>query len=536
MTDQFAKIDELLLKHDSTKTPGCAFAIVKSGEIIYTKSIGMASLEHSVTITPSTVFYIASCSKQFAAFCIALLEEKGLLSVHDDVCKYIPEIPDYGRKIEIQHLIRHTSGLRDYLELNSLSGHYGDELITPDDALSAIIRQKRLNFQPGERYLYSNSGYFLISELVLRITGQTLRQFAHENIFLPLGMKNTHFHDDRTEPIPNRAIGYLYRPGIGFRINVPGLETVGSGGIYSSVEDLALWDRNFYDNKHGKGDPALMQRILETTTLIDGKPFTYAFGLQVDKYRGLDRVEHSGSNGSYTAEFARFPGQNLTFICLSNSSLISAPTTVMRAADILLESEFTSQDSAVKTAIVPAELTESDLDGKEGYYFSESGDTSFKIIRLNNSLIVSLGSIRLPLTPSSPDRFHILNMPIGGILDFSVEDGKKILTVDFERGDEPEKLVKLATVDLDAREKQALAGDFHSEELAVTMQVSLSGDELHYRLGRHKGVLVPCENFSFVFESEQMGIVLIRAERKDSQTQRFFLDVGRVQNIEFIRK
>lgn len=532
----FDQIDELFRKHDSTKAPGCAFAIVKDGEIVYKKGFGMATLEHSAVILPHTAFYIASCSKQFAAFCIALLEEKGLLAVTDDVRKYIPELPDYGEVIQIQHLIRHTSGLRDYLELNALGGRANDELITPDDALTAIISQKNLNFMPGERYLYSNSGYFLLSELVLRITGQTLRQFAQENIFGPLGMTNTHFHDNRHEPVPNRAIGYRFVPGKGFQINIPGLETVGSGGIYSTVEDLALWDRNFYHNILGKGDPALIQRILETTTLNNGEPFSYAFGLTVEKYRGVDRVEHSGNNGGYSAEFARYPEHNLTIICLANGNNISAPTIAAQAADILLKDHFVDTPETADETVTPLELQPADLAGKEGYYFSEEGEVSFQLKQAGNMLLLCIGGHQLPLTPSSHNRFHLLNMPIRGVLEFSQQNGKSIILLDFERGKPPEKLVKLPVTAVSPEQKQALAGDYYSEELAATARIALDGEDLRLRLGRHKGDLIPCENHMFILESEDLGNCILLAEFADTGIQRFSLNAGRVQNVGFVRK
>ncbi|MCE5209469.1 MAG: beta-lactamase family protein [Chloroflexi bacterium] len=536
MSDRFEKIDELFAKNDSTKSPGCAFAIVNDGEIIYKKGFGMATLEHSATIQPFTTFYIASCSKQFAAFSVALLEEKGLLSVQDDVRKYIPEIPDYGDIIQIQHLIHHTSGLRDYLELNALSGRDNDELITPEDALHLIVNQKQLNFKPGDRYLYSNSGYFLLSEIVLRITGQTLRQFAQENIFGPLGMKNTHFHDDRKEPVPHRAIGYQYSPEKGYRINVPGLETIGSGGIYSNVEDLALWDRNFYNNKLGKGDPALMERILETTRLNNGELIPYAFGLTVEKYRGMNRVEHAGNNGGYSAEFARFPEQKLTLICLSNSSLVSAPNIAMRAADILLGEYFTADLEQTPETIAPLELKQNDLRGKEGYYFSEEGEISLKIVLADKTLALDMGGTPLPLTPSSPSRFHLFNAPIRGTLDFSERNGKPIILFDFERGKKPETLIKLPEVALSVAEKQAMVGEYYSTELFATIKISLVGEELELKLGRHKGGLVTCENYLFIIEGDVLSNTILVAEMINGKVTGFTLNAGRVQNIQFLRK
>src|SRR5258705_7505281 len=213
--------DEVFADLTKLGSPGCALAAARDGKIIYEKGYGLANIEEGVSITPQTVFDIGSTSKQFTAASILLLEKQGKLSVQDDIRKYLPEIPDYGHKITILNLLNHTSGLRDYLGLFELAGVNIDSVTTDQDALAILARQKRLNFEPGSNWLYSNSGFFLLSVIVKRASGKTLREFAAENIFEPLQMKQTIFRDEHTLLVPNRELAYDPKEaGAGYTLDV----------------------------------------------------------------------------------------------------------------------------------------------------------------------------------------------------------------------------------------------------------------------------------------------------------------------------
>lgn len=535
MKENFQQIDALFKQWDTTHSPGCALAVVKNGEIIHKNGFGMATLEHSVTNEPDTAFYIASTSKQFAALQIALLEEEGLLSVEDDVRKYIPELPDYGRPIQIQHLIHHTSGLRDFLELNGISGRHSDELITPEDALRLIRKQKQLNFQPGERYLYSNSGYFLLSQIVERVTGKTMRKYGEDHVFTPLGMVHTHFHDDRTEPVRNRAIGYHPDNEKGFRINVPGLETVGSGGIYSTVEDLALWDRNFYNNILGKASPQLMERILECGVLNDGEVLDYAFGITVQDYKGTKKVGHSGGYGGYSAEFVRFPEHNLTIICLSNNSTLPAPTMALKVADLLLK-DFLKEDAASKPEeISPVELDKDVLRQNSGYYYNPEGEMVLKFEVKEETLGLDFRETFFPLSPVSATHFFLLNAPIRAEITFDVQNGRQVALVDFKRGKEPEVLQHIPLRSLSTQEAESLTGQYFSDELEITASIFLKDSKLILQLGRHSGEMIAGEAGLFVIEGDAISRTLLSANT-DGSVSWFDLNSGRVRNLRFVKK
>ena len=218
---------------------------MKDGRIVYKHGYGMADLDHNVTITTATVFHVASMSKQFTAASILLLAQQGKLSLDDDVRKYILDLPDFGSVI--RHLIYHTSGLRDQWSLLQLAGwRYSLDLITDDDVMSVLTRQKDLNFKPGEKHVYCNTGYTLLAIIVKRVSGMPFREFTTKNIFAPLGMKNTFFRDDHAEIVKNNAYGYEPANCETFRFSITKLDTAGATSLHTTVEDLALWDENLY--------------------------------------------------------------------------------------------------------------------------------------------------------------------------------------------------------------------------------------------------------------------------------------------------
>jgi CubicO group peptidase (beta-lactamase class C family) len=256
------KVDSLFAPWNKPDSPGCALGIIKDGKLIYKRGYGMANLEYGIPITSQSVFRIGSTSKQFSAMCMVLLEEEGKLSLDDDIRKYIPELPEYETPITIRHLLHHTSGIRDYLTLMTLAGEREDDFFTNEEVVGFLARQMELNFKPGEEHLYSNSGYFLLSVITKRITGESMSIYAEKNIFEPLGMENTHFHDNHTSIVRNRASGYLPREEGGFQISMTTLDMIGDGGIFTCVDDLLLWNQNFYNNRLGEGRQELINKMI----------------------------------------------------------------------------------------------------------------------------------------------------------------------------------------------------------------------------------------------------------------------------------
>ena len=335
-SDQIGQTQKVFEEWDKDDSPGCAVGVVKDGELVYTDGFGMANLEYDEPITSKTVFRIASTSKQFTAACVVLLEEEGKLSLDDDVRKYIPELPEYKQTVTLRHMLHHISGLPEYLSLLRKNGAFVDALDFFDEkkALQAMAEAPELIFPVGEKYRYTNSNFFLMSVVVERVSGMTLAEYARKNMFVPLGMKNTHFHDDVTELVKNRATGYGKRKNGQWRIHETALEIVGDGAIFTTIEDMYLWDQNFYDNRLGKGGSNLIDKMQTSGILNNGESIDYGLGLSVETYRGLSRIGHGGSWVGFRSNYMRFPDQQFTVIVFCNLARMNPGRLAAKVADI----------------------------------------------------------------------------------------------------------------------------------------------------------------------------------------------------------
>ncbi len=379
-----AAVDEVFEDLAKPGSPGCALGVYRDGQMIYAKGYGFANLEENVAITPKSVFDIGSTSKQFTAASILLLEKQGKLSVNDDVRKHIPELPDYGQKITILQLLNHTSGLRDYLTLMELAGINTDSVTTDEDALALIARQKALNFAPGSDWLYSNTGFFLLSVIVKRASGKTLREFAAENIFAPLGMTHTQYRDDHTSLIADRALAYDPKESKdGYTLDVSYFEQTGDGAVHTSVEDLLNWDENFYSAQIGGKE--FLTEIQEHGKLNGGKVLEYAKGLFVADYRGLHAVRHGGAWGGYRAELLRFPEQHFSVACLCNVGNADPSKRADEVADVYLgalmkpKEKKKEADETKKKEHNGTALTADQLRAYAGDYWSEELGVTYRL-------------------------------------------------------------------------------------------------------------------------------------------------------------
>jgi CubicO group peptidase (beta-lactamase class C family) len=478
------QVDKLLEPWTKPGSPGCALAVVKDGKIIYKNGYGEANLEHGVPITPETVFYIGSVSKQFVAFSIALLEAQGKLGFDDNIRKYVPELPGYCDTVTIRHLIHHTGGIRGYLSLLWLAGLDEDCYHNANDVIkNLLVRQKSLNFKPGEKYQYSNSGYLLLGEIVHRVSGMSFREFAQKNILEPLGMKNSHFHDDFSEIIKNRAMSYFQHPKRKneYTAFISRFDLVGSGGLYTTVEDLFLWDRNFY---HGKvGGKEVIETVLTRGKLNDNSEQDYAFGLVHGKYKGLKTVSHTGGLGGYRAMILRFPEQRFSAICLSNFGGFNVAKIGYQVADIYLQDQLKTPISPKtgKKKIRFAKLSRKHLEDKTGAYLNPGSRRILKISVSDeeNRLTLQLASRKYLLAPVSKTKFKILELNEDIFLVFSRENKKSPFTVRIFTGDRLDNTCKpVQLVSPSPGELEQYRGEFFSPELNVTYTVVIKEGKL----------------------------------------------------------
>jgi CubicO group peptidase (beta-lactamase class C family) len=431
------RVDRVFSGFDRTDAPGCALGIYRSGEIAYTRGYGMANLELGVPISPRTMFDIGSTSKQFTAFAVALLEQDGKLSSSDPARRYIPELGPYADAVTIADLVHHTSGLRDYLVLMTLAGYRDEDHTDAGDALRLIARQKALNFPANREWLYSNTGYFLLSVIVERVSGATLRAFAQQRIFGPLGMEATHFHDDHGMVVPHRATGYGPRQSGGYSILMSDYEQTGDGGVMTSVEEMDRWDRNFYDGELGGVD--LVRRQQVPAVLEDGKATDYAGGLRIGRYRGLATVRHGGGWVGYRAELLRFPDQRTSFAVFCNRGDAAPGWLAQQVADVVLETRLGPVAAPARVS-APSDPQPSPPSGNgaakvgdyAGAYFSEELDAIWTIEPDSTRLrVTTRGRPSLFPRPGGPDQFSDQGVTLifsrdrkGKVSGFSVRAGR----------------------------------------------------------------------------------------------------------------
>jgi CubicO group peptidase (beta-lactamase class C family) len=313
-----AQVDKIFSKWNSPSTPGCAVGAAVDGKPVLTKGYGMADLEHEVKITPESIFEAGSVSKQFTAAAILLLAREGKLSVDDPVRKYIPELPDYGSPLTIRHMLNHTSGLRDWGSVEAIAGWpRTSRTYTHAHVLEIVSHQKALNFTPGTKWSYSNTGFNLAAMIVSRVAGTPFADFTRQRLFEPLGMTHTSWRDDFTRIVVNRAIAYADRDG-SFHTLMPFENVYGNGGLLTTVGDLLKWNENFTSPK--VGDAAFVAEQQKAGKFSDGRTHGYAFGLMINADKGVRVVEHSGSTAGYSAHLVRYPDQHVSVAVLCNAA------------------------------------------------------------------------------------------------------------------------------------------------------------------------------------------------------------------------
>jgi CubicO group peptidase (beta-lactamase class C family) len=512
------KVDQVFAAYDKPDSPGCALGVVRDGNFIYKRGYGQGSLELGVPLTPESVFYMGSVSKQFTAASVVLAAEQGYLSLDDDIRKYISELPSYGTPITLREMLHHTSGLRDVLTLMFLSGRNAEDIHPVDEYLDLIVRQKVLNFTPGDEYLYSNTNYFLMGVVIRRTTGKTLAQFAEENIFKPLGMTHTRFYDDRSVVVPGRVAAYSPRPDGGFKVDwSTNYDQVGGGGLMSSVDDLLLWDRNFYANKLGKG--SLLPELQTPGTLNNGKPIEYALGLFMSRHRGLPIVAHDGALFGYRTTLVRFPEQKFSAICVCNLSTANPLELAFRVSDIYLADKLASDtaDAGAAAKVDPHPFA--------GAYRSAESHAAIEL-KASDTDLEAFGAHFKPrdathFVSGSESEMAFEHGPAGMRLTLSVPDASP-------RVFETYQAVKPSNEDLGQ-----FAGEYRSEELQATYRFGVKDGRLNLTVTWQQPQVLEA-TVRDEFQSGQ-GVAFVFRRDAGGRVTGFDLFAGRVRNISFAR-
>lgn len=481
-------VDQVFAFWDNDNSPGVAVAVVKDGSIIYKKGYGLANLEYDVPISPSSVFHIASVSKQFTVFSILLLEKQGKLSLDDNIRKHIPEVPDFGKTITLRHLASHTSGLRDQWNLLSMAGWRLDDVITKEQILKLVSRQKELNFDPGEEYLYCNTGFTLLAEVVARVSNMSFAEFTAKHIFEPLKMSNTLFYDDHQKIVKNRAYSYYYAPG-GYKKSVLNYANVGATSLFTTVEDLSLWSMNF--SNHTIGDSTIFNQMNTPAVLNNGKTFGGALGQFVGDYKGLKEIQHGGADAGYRSYLTRFPSENFAVIVFSNSAQFNSGSMAHKVVDIYLKDKLKvepKKEEAEKPA--PTEAVAVDQNTLETYVgdFELQPGFVITITEKNGELTAqATGQAALQLNALSKTEFKVKG--VEAKVEFIPNEGKKIKAIKLHQGGQIREAPRVNKFDKAAVRLSDFSGEFYSEELATTYHFTVVDDNLvakHIRLSDFK--------------------------------------------------
>jgi CubicO group peptidase (beta-lactamase class C family) len=405
-------VDALFASWDRPGSPGCALAVSRQGDLVYSRGYGFANLDYGIPVSPQTVFDVGSVTKQFVAASISLLELERKLSLDDDVRRWLPELPAYERPIRLRHMIHHTSGLRDYLTLFPLAGRDHYFPISLAQILDMMSRQRALVFLPGERSEYSNTAYMLLALVIERASGRSLAEFAKQRFFAPLGMDGSLMYDDYERIIPRRATGYDRHGGDDIRmVHNFNFDVPGDGQLYTTVLDLLRWDQYL----HGPDRPAIHSLMLTEGTLDNGEPLGRARGLYLGEYRGLRTIHHTGSSWGSRSVLMRFvkPGVAIAIAC--NDGMADTLALAYRVADHYLADELApaggdegrEEDSPVEELPAPKPLTPEQLAEFTGTFFSPELDAIYRLALVDGGLIVRIEQeAPLEVIPIGNDRFR----------------------------------------------------------------------------------------------------------------------------------
>lgn len=335
--DKLSEVRNYLEKIDSKDNPGISVSIVFDGNVIFSSAYGMSDLENSVPLKPSSLFDLASVAKPFTGIAISMLEEKGLITREDDIRVYLPELPEFGYKITVGHLLHHCSGLRDWVPALTVAGRTEDDVITAFHIWNLIKNMKELNFVPGDRFNYSNTNYFLLAVIIEKITGETFPNWMHDNIFDPIGMDNTFVVADYNEIIKNRAQSYnkIDNKYVNFSSQLLAL----GSPIYSSTEDLSKWLIDLQNHKVIK--ESVYSRLTNCATFNNGEEGFYGYGFEHRSFYGNEYITHGGWWQGYRSKFVSFPKEKLSIVVLSNSLNIRPTRIVTDLIKIMLDIKVT---------------------------------------------------------------------------------------------------------------------------------------------------------------------------------------------------
>jgi CubicO group peptidase (beta-lactamase class C family) len=530
--EKITQIDSLFTIWNTANHPGGTVLISLKGETIFSKAYGLSSLEYSIPNTLNTRFNIGSLSKQFTAMGIVLLEEQNKLSFEDDIRKYIPELALYDKTITIRHLLHHTSGIRDIHGLLGLAGWRPADLETNEDVYRVFKNQKDLNFNPGDELSYSNTGYIFLARIIEKVSGLTFEQWMKQNIFDPLGMKNTYVETQHDRIVSNNATSYYLRDD--FRRAIEYWGYFGAGNMHSTVEDLNIWLQNFSTPQ--KDWALAFKTLLTRTPLNNGFETPFGFGVRIEDYEGKKVIQHGGSVGGYRAIARVFPEEQLHIVILSNYSGGGIGPKVNMISNVLLsKSQGTPKAITKQKSITPefVKLPQNKLKKFEGVYWSDSEKSGRKVYVKNDTLRYSNSEKKSwPLVPTDEHTFIMMHPSIKPVVSFDTNTHQMTIKI----GDNlPGVFTFLqSNIDKNTNDFKMFVGNYYSPELKTIYSIFKEEDAMYIEHARH-GKMKLKQLYNTIFSTGgPIGVVEIKKD-KNENILGLTMSNGRTRNVWFKR-
>lgn len=518
-----SKIDQLFEKWNKTGQPGCVAGIVQEDKLVYAKGFGLANLENNTPNIPASIYYMCSVSKQFAGYAVALLAGAGKINLDNDIHVYLPWLSDFGKPITVRHLLHHTSGIRDDIGLAQIIGP-GTDLLNQPTAIQLLKRQRTLNFAPGEKFSYSNSNYVLLAEIVKAVSGQSFSDYTTATIFRPLGMSDTRFVDDPATIIPNRAASYWQENDQTFRNSGQYVYTLGDGGLFTNVPDMAKWISNFYTPKAGTASDISL--LTTPGKLNSGKTISYAMGINVDTYHGQKRLQHNGGLAGYRTVIAIYPDLHLGFMVFGNGADGEVYSKIDQLSALFIPP--TALPPAPPAPVPPSITVDtSQLKKWTGSYIADNG---YKIgITLDSGRLILDG--QSALAAESAQLFHLVKRTTVKYQFQAAPDGKTIrLSLISPVLAQPMQLRKAGdTPDL----LNNYTGTYYSPELATSFRITVKDQQLQISDDKHGTAVVTLYGADDLFTGfDFLRHLSVKRDTKNRITG-FDLNSGEMMNLNF---
>lgn len=525
-----AIIDSVFIEWDQSNTPGCALGIIQNGKLIYSRGYGLANMEYSIPNTDHSIFRIGSSSKQFTAACIILLAQQGKLELDNSLHSYFPNFPEYSKKITVRQLLNHTSGMRDYLTLARLKGYGDDDYYEDHNIMDWLVHQEDLNFEPGTEFLYCNSGYWLLGQIVNQVAGMNMADFAKKEIFEPLEMNHTHFHNNHTEIVRNRASGYIPINDDTYEISMTTLDMIGDGGIFTNIQDLKKWDDAYYNSSILNSE--FWEMMTQRGSLSNGETLDYASGLFVDEYKGLKTISHGGAFVGFRADMMRFPEQNTSIIVLANRGDANPTKKIHQVADILLQDEFpdTPETSSNQERIPPSVVFSFDqiigsYEVQPGVIISISQEKdSLKVTQEWNNAEYCIENVN----------GNTFQLPNNSELDFTflTLEGNATQLLEVRQGKSITSCKRYESIDISGVDLNEYTGVYYSKELDINYSLIVKENTLLLKVRNREPIQVyPSGMDEFLCEGS-----VLRFLREKGTIVGYELDAGRVKNLTFTKQ